>query len=98
MALDIYSTPSCSDELERIFSQASNVLIPRRRQLTGDYVEQVLCLRSWQVSGIVTLDGALFEQAVRGADSMLISDDDDDEVTNNTRNSDDRVLYYEHEQ
>jgi hypothetical protein len=23
MALDIYSTPSCSDELERIFSQAS---------------------------------------------------------------------------
>jgi hypothetical protein len=98
MALDIYSTPACSDEPERIFSQAGNVLTPRRRQLTGDHVEQVLCLRSWQASGIVTLDGALFEQAVRGADSMPISDDDDDEVTNNTRNSDNKVLYHEHEQ
>lgn len=94
MALDVYSTPACSDEPERIFSQAGNVLQSRRRQLTGDHVEEILCLRSWQASGIVTLDGALFEQAVRVTDSTPISDD---EVTNKPFNSDGEVLYHEYE-
>jgi hypothetical protein len=47
MALDIYSTPVCSDEPERVFSMAGNLLSPRRRQLKGESVEQMLYLRSW---------------------------------------------------
>ena len=38
MALDIYSTLLMSDELERVFSEGGNLLTPRRRQLSGDYV------------------------------------------------------------
>ena len=95
MALDVYSTPACSDDPERVFSEGGALLIPRRRQLSGDHVQQILCLRSWQRSGIVALDGALFEQAVRRADGAPISDQLP--VPNNTYESDDEVLYHEHE-
>ena len=95
MALDVYSTPACSDDPERVFSEGGALLIPRRRQLSGDHVQQILCLRSWQRSVIVALDGALFEQAVRRADGAPISDRLP--VPNNTYESDDEVLYHEHE-
>jgi hypothetical protein len=52
-----------SDEPERVFSIAGNLLSPRRRQLSGKAVEQMLCLRNWQRSGIITLDQGLFEEA-----------------------------------
>jgi hypothetical protein len=62
MALDVYSTPACSDEPERIFSEGGALLAPRRRQLTGDHVQEILCLKSWQRSGIITLDdSSMFE-------------------------------------
>ena len=38
MALDVYSTPAMSDEPERVFSIAGNVLSVRRRRLTSDAV------------------------------------------------------------
>jgi hypothetical protein len=62
---------------------------------SGDHVQQILCLRSWQRTGIITLDGALFEQAVRRADGAPISDQLP--IPNNTYESDDEVLYHEHE-
>jgi hypothetical protein len=96
MALDVYSTPAYSDEPERVFSQGGALLAPRRRQLTGDHVQEILCLRSWQYSGIVTLDGALFEQAIRQADGAPISDQI--LAVDNIHESDDEVLYHEHEQ
>ena len=46
IALDVYATPAISDEPERVFSIASNLLSPRRRKLIGEGVEQMLCLRS----------------------------------------------------
>jgi hypothetical protein len=95
MALDIYSTPACSDEPERVFSEGGALLLPRRRQLTGEHVQEILCLRSWQKSGIVTLDGALFEQAVRRADGAPISDQLP--LPTIHHKSDDEVLYHEHE-
>jgi hypothetical protein len=58
-------------------------------------VQEILCLQSWQASGLVTLDGILFEQAIREGDA---GGGDDDEVVRNTVNSDDEVLYHEHEQ
>ena len=37
---------------------------PRRRRLTSDAVQQLLCLRSWQRSEVITLDTRLIRQAV----------------------------------
>ncbi|KAM0708853.1 hypothetical protein Q7P35_005507 [Cladosporium inversicolor] len=86
MTLDIYSTLACSDELERIFSEGGNLLNARRRQMTGDHVQEVLCLRSWQASGIVTLDTEFFKLAISQGDY------------NNTSDDDDEVLYRRHRQ
>jgi hypothetical protein len=60
MALDIYAVPAMSDEPECVFSIAGNLLSPRRRRLKGEGVEQMLCLKSWQRSGIVSLDEGIF--------------------------------------
>jgi hypothetical protein len=46
MALDIYATPAISDEPERVFSTTGNLLSQRRRHMTGEGVEQMICLRS----------------------------------------------------
>jgi hypothetical protein len=64
MALDVFSTPPMSDEPERVFSIAGNLLSPRRRQLKGESVEHLLCLRSWAKSGIITLDHRMMKEAV----------------------------------
>jgi hypothetical protein len=81
-----------SDEPERVFSEGGNLLVPRRRQLLGDHVQEILCLKSWQGSSLVTLDRALFDQVIRVADGAPINDeiaivalnnsddDEDDEV------------------
>ena len=74
MALDIYATLAMSDEPEHVFSIASNVLTPRRRCLTDHTVEQVLCLRSWQKSGIITLNHTLFKEAVTAVEYALVHD------------------------
>jgi hypothetical protein len=84
MALDVYATPAMSDEPERVFSMAGNLLSPRRRKLTGEGVEQMLCLRSWQRSGIIELDQASFTD-------MLV--DEVDELNNsNLVRHDDELL------
>jgi hypothetical protein len=93
MALDIYSTPPCSDDPERVFSEGSALLVPRRRQLGGNHVREILCLRSWQDTGIITLDGALFEQAIKQADGAPI----DDDLHYNTYEGDDEVVYHQHD-
>jgi hypothetical protein len=45
MALDIYTTLACSNEPERVFSIAGNIINPRRRVMTADKVQELLCLR-----------------------------------------------------
>jgi hypothetical protein len=77
MALDVFSTPPMSDELERVFSIAGNLLSPRRRKMKGESVEHLLCLRSWQKSGIITLDQRMMKQAIEASCN-------DGEVTFNT--------------
>jgi hypothetical protein len=77
MALDVFSTPPMSDEPERVFSIASNLLSPRRRKMKGESVEHLLCLRSWQKSGIITLDQRMMKQAIEASCN-------DSEVTFNT--------------
>jgi hypothetical protein len=74
IALDIYSTPAMSDEPERVFSIAGNTLTLRRRCLTSDAMQWLLCLRSWQNSGVVQLDQRLLRQAMMTADSLVIDE------------------------
>jgi hypothetical protein len=82
MALDIYSMLAMSDELERVFSIAGNVLSLRRRSLTSDTIQWILYLRSWQNSEIMTLDQRRLRQAVVSVDSLPpLRDDEDDEIT-----------------
>jgi hypothetical protein len=64
-----------SDEPEHVFSIAGNLLLPRRRKLIGEGVEQMLCLRSWQRSSIIKLDRAAF------ADTVLVGKVDDYELS-----------------
>jgi hypothetical protein len=60
--------------------QISEVL--RRRRLTSTAVQQLLCLRSWQQSDVITLDTRLIRQAVlpHNGDSDSESDGDDGDV------------------
>jgi hypothetical protein len=44
-----------SDSLERVFSDTVYLLTPSRRTMTGEGVEQITCLRSWERSGIISL-------------------------------------------
>jgi hypothetical protein len=91
MALDLYATPAMSDEPERVFSMAGNLLSPRRRTMKDTGVEQMLCLRSWQSSGIVKLDQSAFKHAVATAGDCIIEED-----VNNTDLTSSNLLYHEH--
>jgi hypothetical protein len=65
MALDLYSTLPCSDEPERVFSIGGNTLNPRRRVMTEEMLNKLLCLRSWYRCGIIDFETlSIFEQAV----------------------------------
>lgn len=67
MALDIYAVPAMADEPERLFSQAGDAISPRRRRLSDDTVASLMCLKSWQRSGIITIDKSLFERAIEAS-------------------------------
>lgn len=56
MALDVYSTPPMSDAPERVFSDTGHLMAPKRRHMTGESVEQITCLPSWQASNLIKLD------------------------------------------
>ena len=56
IALDVYAVLAMSDEPERVFSEAGNLLSPRRRTMKGESVEMLLCMRLWVKSKIITLD------------------------------------------
>jgi hypothetical protein len=78
MALDIYSTPPMSDSPERVFNSTGHLLPPYRRRMTGEGVEQITCLRSWEQSGIDSLSQGLFSSAVATTpdeDEFLLLDD-----------------------
>lgn len=72
-----------SDEPERVFSVAGNVLAPSRRRLTSEVMQWLLCLRSWQKSEIIKLDQRLLRAVVIQVDSLplppLLDDDEDDD-------------------
>ena len=81
-----------SDKPERVFSEGGNLLTPRRRQLSGDHVQEALCLKSWQGSGLITLNGALFDQAVRVADSAPINNEIATVALDNSNNNKDNEV------
>jgi hypothetical protein len=65
MALDLYSIPLYSDEPERIFLIGGNTLSPRRRVMTDEMLNKLLCLRSWYEYSIINFETlSIFEQAM----------------------------------
>jgi len=61
-----------SDEPERLFSEAGDVLAPKRRHMTGQTLAQLLTLKRWQRDGLITLDESLFERAITAADQPAL--------------------------
>ena len=53
MALDIFSTPAMSTEVERAFSQAKKLVTDERNQLGRAMVEACECLKQWQAAGVI---------------------------------------------
>lgn len=83
IALDLYTTPPCSDELERIFSIGGNTMSPRRRVMTADLLNELLCIRSWHKSGIIDFATLkVFEEIIQATDHALIAE----ELAYNTTN------------
>ena len=68
MALDIYTVPAMADEPERLFSQAGDTVSARRRRMSDDTVASLMCLKSWQSSGIITIDESLFVCTIEATD------------------------------
>ena len=58
--------------------------------MKGESVEQMLCLSSWQASGLIKLDQGLFRRAVGSADNAALPED-----RNNTPLSSDNLQYHE---
>jgi hypothetical protein len=79
MALDVYSTPTMSDEPERVFSVVGNLMTPRCRCMKGEGVEQMTCSRSWERSGLISLNRGLFSAVVL-ATSIDEAEGDDEPV------------------
>lgn len=52
MALDLFSIPATSAELEREFSSAKRLITPARNRLHDDTIEEVELLRNWWRKGI----------------------------------------------
>lgn len=73
LALNIYSAAPMSDEPERLFSEAGDILAPKRRQMTGQTLAQLLSLKKWQRDKLITLDGSLFERAINAAERPALS-------------------------
>jgi len=46
MALDIFATPTMSDEPERVFSTAGAAISLRRRLISDKTIKYLICLKS----------------------------------------------------
>lgn len=53
MARDIFSIPSMSAEVERLFSSVKHMLGPTRSNLSPDGIEAAECVRSWVKAGLI---------------------------------------------
>jgi hypothetical protein len=56
MARDIFSIPSMSAEVERLFSLSKLMLPDHRNSLKPEVIEAGECVRSWALGGLVLGD------------------------------------------
>jgi hypothetical protein len=77
-----------------VFSIAGNIINPRRRVMTADKVQELLCLRSWQKSGLIDFNNAMFTEVVQAAQDAPIADElmQDDNIDSSTRGDNDDDL------
>ena len=62
LALDTFSVPAMSDAPERVFSSTGDVVSPRRKRLKDETIEVIMCLKSWQASGVMKIDATMFKE------------------------------------
>jgi len=55
MALDIFATPTMSDEPERVFSTAGAAISSRRRSMSDETIEYLMCLKSWITRSVIKI-------------------------------------------
>jgi len=53
MAIDVFSIPAMSAELERVFSITGAMCSPRRSRLKAESIQVCQCLRSWHSAGVI---------------------------------------------
>jgi len=54
LALDILTIPASSADIERAFSEAGDMLEPRRSRLSPDIIAALQCLRSWDRNNFIS--------------------------------------------
>jgi hypothetical protein len=53
MAIDLFGVPAMSSEPERVFSDAGDVITPKRNRLHADIVGAGMCLKQWDKDGVI---------------------------------------------
>ena len=53
MAIDLFSIPAMSSEPERVFSDAGDIITPKRNRLHADIVGAGMCLKQWDKDGAI---------------------------------------------
>jgi hAT family C-terminal dimerisation region len=53
MAIDLLGIPAISSKLERVFSDAGDIITPKRNRLHADIVRAGMCLKQWDKDGAI---------------------------------------------
>jgi hypothetical protein len=61
MIINIFSIPSISDELEKVFFEARRTVIWDKGQIKPEIIEMKKCLKHWKKKGILDI---FFEETV----------------------------------
>ena len=81
LALDVLSIPASSCECERMFSELSDVLEPRRRAIQPQLLAAIQCVRRWQKAGLgdgrVAMKEAMSDDEMELLYGVSCWDDDD---------------------
>ena len=57
---------------DRLFGKAGDILTPKRREMTGQALAQLLSLKRWQRERLITRDENLFERAIAAIDRSAL--------------------------
>ena len=68
IAINVLSIPASSCECERMFSELSDLLEPRRRQISPQLLAAIQCVRRWHRAGFNQADDSAAAATITNAD------------------------------